>query len=136
MSLLEPSLPQAEQPQLSQPVLIGEVYYLLDHFCGPPLDVLQEVHVSPVFTLLATLFSLQPRIQLAFWAVREHCWLVWLAICQYPQDVFNRVVLYPYILLLVLIMEIAITQVEELALGFVEHCEVHLGPLLSLSRSL
>ena len=33
----EPSLFQAEQPQLSQPVLTGEVFHSLDHFCGPPL---------------------------------------------------------------------------------------------------
>ncbi|KAK4827937.1 hypothetical protein QYF61_022552 [Mycteria americana] len=38
----------AEQPQLSQPVLIGEVLHPLDHFCGPPLDPLQQVRVFPV----------------------------------------------------------------------------------------
>ena len=31
---LEPSLFQAEQPQLPQPVLIGEVFHSLDRFCG------------------------------------------------------------------------------------------------------
>ncbi|XP_074950706.1 tyrosine-protein phosphatase non-receptor type 5 isoform X1 [Phalacrocorax aristotelis] len=31
----------SEQPQISQPVLIGEVLQPLDHFCGPPLDPLQ-----------------------------------------------------------------------------------------------
>ncbi|KAK4811229.1 hypothetical protein QYF61_022126, partial [Mycteria americana] len=45
---LEPSLLQAEQPQLSQPVLIGEVFQPSDHFCGPPLDPLQQLHVFPV----------------------------------------------------------------------------------------
>jgi len=30
----QPSLLQAEQPQLSQPVLIGEVLQPSDHFCG------------------------------------------------------------------------------------------------------
>ena len=35
-------------------------------------------------TLLATLLLMQPRIQLAFWAVRAHCWLiVQLAVRQY-----------------------------------------------------
>ncbi|KAK4806933.1 hypothetical protein QYF61_027300 [Mycteria americana] len=34
-----------EQPQLSQPFLIGEVFQPSDHFCGPPLDPLQQVHV-------------------------------------------------------------------------------------------
>ena len=31
----EPSLLRTEQPQLSQPVLIGEVFHPLDHFCDP-----------------------------------------------------------------------------------------------------
>ena len=31
---LEPSLLQAEQPQLSQPSLTGEVFQPYDHFCG------------------------------------------------------------------------------------------------------
>ena len=44
----EPSLLQAEQPQLSQPVLIGEVFHPLDHFSGPPLDAIQQFRVSPV----------------------------------------------------------------------------------------
>ena len=32
----------------SQPVLIGEVFHSMDHFCGPSLHMLQQVHVSPV----------------------------------------------------------------------------------------
>ncbi|KAK4830698.1 LOW QUALITY PROTEIN: hypothetical protein QYF61_012867 [Mycteria americana] len=40
--------PLAKQPQLSQLFLIGEVFQPSDHFCGPPLDLLQQVHVSPV----------------------------------------------------------------------------------------
>jgi len=36
----EPSLLQDEQPQLSQPFLIGEVFHPPDHFFGPPLDPL------------------------------------------------------------------------------------------------
>jgi len=44
----EPSFLQDEQPQLSQPVLIGEVFCHLDRFCGTPLNVLQQFHVSPV----------------------------------------------------------------------------------------
>jgi len=35
---LESSLLQAEQPQLSQPFLVGEVFQSSDRFCGPPLD--------------------------------------------------------------------------------------------------
>jgi len=45
---LEPSLLQAQQPPLSQPFLIGEMLQPSDHFCSPPLDLLQQVHVFPV----------------------------------------------------------------------------------------
>jgi len=45
---MEPSLLQAEQPQLSQPLLTGEVFQPFDHLCGPPLDPLQQVHVCSV----------------------------------------------------------------------------------------
>lgn len=41
---LKPSFPQAE-PQLSQPVLIGEVFQATDCSCGPPLDLYQQVHI-------------------------------------------------------------------------------------------
>ena len=58
---LKPSLLQAEQPQLSQPVLIGEVFQTLDHFCGSPLDVLQQVHVSPLLRTLHLDAVLQVR---------------------------------------------------------------------------
>ena len=80
------SLVQDEQPQLSQTDLVGEVFHPWDHFCGPPLDVLQQVCVSPVLRtpqldavfqvrshqrrimsldLLDTLILMQPKIQLA-----------------------------------------------------------------------
>jgi len=45
MVSLEPSLLQAEQPQLSQPFLVGDVFQPSDHLCSPPLDLLQQVHV-------------------------------------------------------------------------------------------
>jgi len=32
--ILEPSLLQAQQPQLFQPVLVGKVFHPLDHFCS------------------------------------------------------------------------------------------------------
>ncbi|KAK4829890.1 hypothetical protein QYF61_007282 [Mycteria americana] len=93
----EPSLLQAEQPQLSQPVFIGELLQPSDHLHGPSLDSLQQVHVLIMLgapeldadfrwgltraeqsgritslDLLATLL-MQPRIQLAFWAASAHC---------------------------------------------------------------
>ncbi|KAK4816284.1 hypothetical protein QYF61_014582 [Mycteria americana] len=42
---LQPPLLQAEQPQLSQPFLIGELFQPSDHLRGPPLDPLQQLHV-------------------------------------------------------------------------------------------
>jgi len=42
---LQPSLLEAEQPQLSQLFVVGEVLQPLDHLCGPPLDPLQQLHV-------------------------------------------------------------------------------------------
>ena len=42
---LEPSLLQDEKPQLSQPVLLGEVLQPSDHSHGPPLDLLQQLIV-------------------------------------------------------------------------------------------
>ncbi|XP_075596540.1 protein shortage in chiasmata 1 ortholog [Balearica regulorum gibbericeps] len=47
----EPSLLQAEQPQLSQPVFTGEVLQPSDHLHVPPLGSLQQVHV---FLVLGT----------------------------------------------------------------------------------
>ena len=41
----QPSLLQAEQPQLSQPVLTGEMFHPSDHFCVPPLGLHQQGHV-------------------------------------------------------------------------------------------
>lgn len=35
---------QAEQPQLLQPIFVGEVFSPLDHPCRPPLDPLQKLH--------------------------------------------------------------------------------------------
>ena len=45
MVTLEPSLLQAEHPQLPQPVLIGKVLQPSDHLSDPPLDPLQHIHV-------------------------------------------------------------------------------------------
>ena len=59
---LEPSLLQAEEPQLSQPILIGEVFHPLDHFSDPPLHALQQVYVSPVIRTPQPDIALQVRI--------------------------------------------------------------------------
>ena len=70
------------------------------HLCGPPLDALQQLHVPPALRtphlqtmlqvrphsraegqqhlpdLLAVLLWMQPRVRLAVWAVRAHCWIM------------------------------------------------------------
>jgi len=56
-----------------------------------------------------------------------------LAIHQYLQVLLVRAVLYSYIPQLVLIVGVASTQVQDLALGYVEPHEVLLGPLLQLA---
>jgi len=98
---LEPSLLQAEQPRLFQPVLIGEVFHPLHHLCGLSLDILQQVHASPVLrtSQLDAVLQVRPhqhRVEgqdhlphpaghasfdaaqdtVTFWAVRAHCWLI------------------------------------------------------------
>ena len=53
-----------------------------------------------------------------------------------PQVLFGRAVPNIFISQLVLVLEVAVIQVHDLALGFVETHEVHLDPLLNLSVSL
>jgi len=44
-------------------------------------------------------YFLKPRIQLAFWAVRAHCWF--MCIHQYSQVIFSKAVLYSFFLQLI-----------------------------------
>ena len=44
----EPSLLQAEQGQLLQPVFIGEVLQPSEHLHSPPLDSLKQFHIPSV----------------------------------------------------------------------------------------
>ncbi|KAK4806915.1 hypothetical protein QYF61_012636 [Mycteria americana] len=53
-----------EQPQLSQPFFIGEVFQPSDHFCGPPLDPLEQVHVFLVLGAPELDAVLQPVLML------------------------------------------------------------------------
>ena len=55
---------------------------------------------------------------------------VHLAIHQYLQVLFGRAALNPFLSQLVLLVGVASTQLQDLALGFVKTHEVHLGPLL------
>ena len=54
---------------------------------------------------------------------------VHLAVQQYLRVLFGRAVLHPYILQLLLVVEFAMTQAQDLVLGFAEPREVHLGPV-------
>ena len=57
---------------------------------------------------------------------------VQLFIPQYPQVLLCRAALHPFIPQPVLIRGVALTQVQDPALGLVEPHEVHTGPLLRL----
>ena len=54
-----------------------------------------------------------------------------LPIHQYRQVLFSKAVLSPFIPQLVLVVEVTLTQMQDLALVFVEPHEVLLGPLLT-----
>ena len=131
----------------------------MDHFCGSPLDVLHQVHVSPELRTPHLDTVLQVRSQqhqvegqdylphpaghTSFDAAQDMVGLLGyeasllahdqLAIHQYLQVLFVRAVLYSYIPQIVLIVGVASTQVQDLALGYVEPHEVLLGPLLQLT---
>ncbi|KAK4826170.1 hypothetical protein QYF61_006032 [Mycteria americana] len=220
----EPSLLQAEQPQLSQPVFTGEVLQPSDHLCGPLLDSLQQLHVlltlgTPELNAVVQMVS-RISCSITFPGIKdwleydikrdkrghrerqmerstaegwgliyqahdmkgEHCekgevncpgWVAsktsllhetlsetpeldavlqpgysWLSglqalawtldvasscpvfIHHYHQVLFRRAALNPFILQSVLILGIALTQVQDLALGLVELHDVHMGPVL------
>jgi len=59
----ELSLLQAEQLQLSQRFLIVEVLQPFDCSCGPALNLLQQIHVSPVLRAPELDAGLQSRVK-------------------------------------------------------------------------
>ncbi|KAK4815356.1 hypothetical protein QYF61_001344 [Mycteria americana] len=127
----KPSLLQAKPPQLSQPFLTGEVFQPLDHFRGPPLDPLQQLHA---FSVLKTP-ELDTVLQDTVGFLGYECTLqahVQLFIHQYSKVLLCRAALNPFIPHPVLIPGVALTQVKDLALGLVEPHEVHMDPLLEL----
>ena len=70
---------------------------------------------------------MQPRIQLAFWAASTHCQLVLiLPSADTPSP-------SPFSTQPVSVLEIALTQVQDLALGLVELHEVGMGPPLKMT---
>jgi len=73
---------------------------------------------------------MQPRMQLAFWAVEAHCWLVSsLPSTSTLRSFLSGLCSYLFILQLLLIAGVAKTQVQDLALGLVKPPAVLLGPL-------
>ena len=83
---------------------------------------------------LARLLLLQPRICLALRAGCKDTLLAHfqLPVHQYPQVLFGRAALSPFIPQLALIKRVALTQVQGFSLGFIEPYEFLLGPLLKL----
>ena len=144
----EPSLVQADQPQLSQPVLVGEVFQPSDHCCGPPLDLLQQVHVFPVLRapeLDAGLpgRGVSPELGRGAESLPSPCWPrcwgcspgcehtllghVELLINQHLQVLLLRAAFNPFSAQPVFVLGIPPTHVQDLALGLVELHEVRMG---------
>jgi len=129
-----------------------------DHFCGLPLDPLQEAHVFPVLRAPELDAGLQVGSchsgaegqnhllraagHTAFDAAQDTVGLlgcertllahVQLFIDQYPQVLLGRAALNPFIPQPVLILGVALTQMQDLALGLVEPHEVHTDTLLEV----
>ncbi|KAK4824175.1 LOW QUALITY PROTEIN: hypothetical protein QYF61_011472, partial [Mycteria americana] len=101
-----------------------------DHFCGPPLDPLQQLHVlvlrSPELDAV-----LQPRIRLALWAASAHCRLMSSFSSISTPKAFSAGCSRSH-------HPPACIETEDCpdpgdpALGLVEPHEVHTGPLLEL----
>jgi len=136
------------------------VFHPSDHFCGPLLDLLQQVHVFPVLRAPQLDAGLQvrshqsgvegqnhllrPAEHTAFDAAQETVGLlgckltlpghVELLINQQPQVLLLRATLNPFSAQSVFVLGIALTHVQDLTLGFVEPHEVCTGPPLEPVR--
>ena len=129
----------------------------MHHFCGPSLDVLQQVNVSTVLNTphLDSVLQVRPhqhRVEgqnhlpqpaghASFDAAQDKVGFLGcedtvlahalFSIHQYPQVFFSRAVFSPFIPQLVLVVDVVTsTKVQDLTFGFVEPREVLLGPLL------
>jgi len=133
-----------------------------DHLCGPPVDLLQELHVllvlgSPELEALVQVGSHQSGVEMqnhlarpadhaSFDAAQDTvgllgCKSTFLSYVQvfihlYPQVLFDRTALHPFIPQPVLIVRVFMIQMQDLALGLVDPHEVHIGPLLELVQVL
>ncbi|KAK4827791.1 hypothetical protein QYF61_021744 [Mycteria americana] len=146
----------------SQPVLVGEVFHPSDHFCGPPLDPLQQVHVclvprTPELNTVLRVGSHQsgtegqnhlprPAGHTAFDAAQDtagllgcECTLlahVQLFVHQYPQVLFRRAALDRIIPQPVLKLRIAPTQVplDDILSFRCVNCTTQLGVVCKLAE--
>ncbi|PKU47477.1 hypothetical protein llap_2217 [Limosa lapponica baueri] len=139
----------------SQPVFIGEVLQASGHLRGPPLDLLQQVHVllmlgAPELDAVLQLGTYksgvegenhlpQPAghdsdaVQDAIGFLGCQCTLpahVELLINQHLQVLLLSTALYPFFAHSVFVHRIALTHVQDLALGLVEFDEVITRPFL------
>ncbi|KAK4824285.1 hypothetical protein QYF61_012845 [Mycteria americana] len=104
----------------------GEVLQPYEDFCGPPLDLLQQVHVCPLLRTPELDAVLQDMGGLL------GCERTLPAHVQLFVHQYRRAALNPFIPQPVLIPGIALTQVQDPALGLVEPHEAHIVPLLQL----
>jgi len=79
---------------------------------------------------------MKPRIQLALWAARAHCWFMSSSHPPVTPSHFGRAVLHPYILQLVLIARVAMTQEQTLHLALLNLIRFTWVLYWSLPRSL
>ncbi|KAK4807049.1 hypothetical protein QYF61_018390 [Mycteria americana] len=125
----------AEQPQLSQPVLIGEVFHPSDHLRGPPLDPLKQVHVFLVLRTPELDAVLQDAV--GFLGCKHTLTAhVQLFIYQYPQVLLHRAALNPFIPQPVLILGIAPTQGQDPDLALLNLMKFTWTHFSKLSRSI
>ncbi|PKU46486.1 hypothetical protein llap_3205 [Limosa lapponica baueri] len=159
----EPSLLQAEQRQLFQLVFIGEVLQPSDHLQSPPLDPLQQVHVPSVLMTpeLDAVLQMgspesraegqnrlpQPAGHASFYAAQDAGGVLGcqstlpahgkLLIHEHSQVLLLRASLQPLSPQPVFVPGIAMSQVQDLALGLVDLHEVCTGsPLKSVQVPL
>ncbi|KAK4813629.1 hypothetical protein QYF61_014389, partial [Mycteria americana] len=132
---LEPSLLQAEQPQLSQPVLVGEVLQPSDHFCDPPLDSLQQLHLCLVLRTPELDAVLRDTVGL-LGCERTLSAHAQFFVHQYPQVLFRRAALKHIIPQPVSKPRIAPTRCRTLHLALLNLMRFTQAHFSSLSRSL
>ncbi|PKU46981.1 rna-directed dna polymerase from mobile element hypothetical protein [Limosa lapponica baueri] len=146
---LEPSPLQAEQPQLSQPVFIQEVLRHPDHLHGPPLVL--PVLRTPKLDAALPVRSHKSRVEeqnhlprpaghTSFDAAQDVVGFlgcqsvlsahVKLPIHEHSQVLLLRAALQPFSAQPVFVLGIAMSQVQDFALGLVELNEVYTGTLL------